>query len=120
MSSSLPLPNSCVRPCAPVMLTDSVPLWILGGLLFGVASGSEYGLVPYALQRYFGRGAFGELYGIIYGIVWLSMGVFPLISAALFDLLGSYDVAFMAMGGSIFAAALMLLTLPRYDAGAAQ
>ena len=105
---------------ALVLLTSTPAAWVLGGLLLGVSSGSEYGLVPYALQRYFGRRAFGGLYGLIYGVVWLSMGVFPLASAAVFDLLGSYDLALAASGLFILASAVLLFVLPRYALSADQ
>ena len=103
-----------------VLFTSAPATWIVGGLLIGVASGSEYGLVPYALQRYFGGRAFGSLYGLIYGGVWLSMGVFPLASAAAFDLLGSYNLALAASSLFILASAVLLVILPRYASSADQ
>lgn len=99
---------------AILMLTDSAAAWILGGMLLGISSGSEYGLIPYALLRYFGGRAYGELYGFIYGVVWLSMGIFPLASAAVFDFVGSYTMAWIAGGVCMVLAAVLLLILPRF------
>jgi MFS family permease len=101
------------------MLTDSPGAWVLGGVLIGISSGSEYGLIPYALLRYFGGRAYGELYGFIYGTVWLSMGIFPLASAAAFDLIGSYTIAWISGGACMAVAAALLLLLPHFPEKAA-
>jgi MFS family permease len=101
---------------ALMMFTSSTPLWILGGLLSGISSGSEYGLIPYAVQRYFGRRAFGETYGLIFGATMLSMGFFPLLAAMGYDAFGSYNVSFFVAAAMIAASGALMAILPPYVA----
>lgn len=100
---------------AMMIFTSSVPLWIFGGFLGGIGSGAEYGLIPYAVQRYFGRRAFGETYGLIFGAVMLSMGFFPLLAAMAYDAFGSYQIAFLVAGGMITMSGGLMALLPRYE-----
>lgn len=99
---------------AMVMFTSSGPLWIVAGFLRGVASGAEYGLVPYAVRRYFGSRAFGEIYGLIFGVVMLGMGLFPLLAATVFDKFGSYNLAFAAVAGLAAVSGVVVALLPPY------
>ena len=97
-----------------MVFTAQPLLLILGGFLTGVGAGREYGLVPYALQRYFGRRAYGEIYGVVFGAVMLSMGFFPLAAAMADDMLGSYNLAFAGVALCSVVCAALLLCLPPY------
>jgi len=54
-----------------------VPL-LLGAILLGLGAGSEYGVLPYMLTRYFGLKAFGTLYASIYAAAAIGTGVGPM------------------------------------------
>jgi len=93
----------------------SAPTWLLlGGLLVGLGLGAEYGLMPYALARYFGLRAYGETYGLIYGLIVLTMGVTPMLMDLVFDRTGAYSLALAAIGVSLALSAGLILLLPRY------
>ncbi len=93
----------------------SAPTWLLiGGLLVGLGLGAEYGLMPYALARYFGLRAYGETYGLIYGLIVLTMGVTPMLMDLVFDRTGAYSLALAAIGVSLALSAALILLLPRY------
>jgi MFS family permease len=93
----------------------SAPTWLLlGGLLVGLGLGAEYGLMPYALARYFGLRAYGETYGLIYGLIVLTMGVTPMLMDLVFDRTGAYSLALAAIGVSLALSAGLILVLPRY------
>ncbi|MDR3513365.1 MAG: MFS transporter [Caulobacteraceae bacterium] len=111
-----PMVLSSLAGLSLIVLTANPWLWMVGGFLTGVGSGSEYGLVPYALHRYFGRRAYGEIYGVVFGAVMLSMGFFPLAAAIIDDRFGSYDLAFAGVAACSTICGLLLLCLPRYEA----
>ncbi len=90
------------------------PLIILGGLLAGLGIGAEYGLLPYALPRYFGLRNYGEIYGVIYGLIVLIMGVAPVLMDMVYDRTGVYDIALLAVGGALAVTAGLIAWLPRY------
>jgi MFS family permease len=93
----------------------SAPTWLLlGGLLVGLGLGAEYGLMPYALARYFGLRAYGETYGLVYGLIVLTMGVTPMLMDLVFDRTGAYTLALAAIGVSLALSAGLIHLLPRY------
>ena len=89
-------------------------LLVAGGLLAGLGVGAEYGLLPYALPRYFGLGSYGEIYGVIYGLIVLTMGVAPVLMDVVFDHNGTYDIALIAIGFALAIAAGLIACLPTY------
>jgi MFS family permease len=88
--------------------------FILGGALIGIGAGAEYALLPYALQRYFGMRAYGEIYGLVQGGCAISMGVAPLVLAALYDATATYAWAMALVAVVLVACAALLLKLPTY------
>jgi len=98
-----------------LIATANAPsLLLVGGLLVGLGLGAEYGLMPYALARYFGLRAYGETYGLIYGLIVLTMGVTPMLMDLVFDRTGAYSLAMAAIGVSLALSAGLILVLPRY------
>ncbi len=57
--------------------STSTYLLALGIILMGLGAGSEYGLLPYFITRFFGLKTFGQLYGIIYASSSVSFGFGP-------------------------------------------
>jgi MFS family permease len=99
---------------ALIAVANAPSLLLLGGLLVGLGLGAEYGLMPYALARYFGLRAYGETYGLIYGLIVLTMGVTPMLMDLVFDRTGAYSLALAAIGMSLALSAGLILLLPRY------
>ena len=89
-------------------------LILLGGFLMGAAKGSELGLAAYFIARYYGLGAFGVIYGFIYGVAVIAAGTGPVITAQAFDRLGSYNLAFTAFDVALLLSTLMMLFMPAY------
>lgn len=89
-------------------------LLILGGLLTGIGSGTEYGLVPYFIPRYFGFKAYGEVYGSIFGMIMLTMGFAPFLMDLVFDLKHSYDWALYGVDAALVLCAVLIARLPGY------
>jgi MFS family permease len=97
-----------------IAMASAPSLLLLGGLFVGLGLGAEYGLMPYALARYFGLRAYGETYGLIYGLIVLTMGVTPMLMDIVFDRMGGYAIALAAIGVSLALSAGLILLLPRY------
>ena len=93
---------------------DDPAILIVGGLLTGLGIGAEYGLLPYALPRYFGLRNYGEVYGVIYGMIVLTMGIAPVLMDMVFDHTGNYDIALVAIGITLAISASLIASLPPY------
>lgn len=97
-----------------IIYARTVPAFLLGGALIGIGAGTEYALLPYALQRYFGLRSYGEIYGMVQGGCAITMGVAPLALAAIYDLTGAYLWAVVLVTTVLVACAALILRLPTY------
>ena len=91
--------------------TSSFPLLLLAGLLLGFGLGTEYGVLPYFISRYFGVKHYGAITGTAYAVVVLTQGVTPFLMALVFDLTGTYDLAMGAIAFGLVLGALLILRL---------
>ena len=99
-----------------------VLLWsgVVGGLAFvaavlvGLGQGAEFDILPYAISRYFGLRAFGEIYGSIFAAVTLGGAIGPLVMGMSFDFTGSYSLALLSFVGASFMAAGLMLGIGPY------
>ncbi len=91
--------------------TSSFPLLLLAGLLLGFGLGTEYGVLPYFISRYFGVEHYGAITGTAYAVVVLTQGITPFLMALVFDLTGSYDLAVGAIGFGLLLGAVLILRL---------
>jgi MFS family permease len=87
---------------------------IAAGALMGIGSGTEYGVLPYCLSRYFGFRCYGQIYGTIFGSMMLIMGTMPFVMDLLYERLGSYGPVLSMLGCGLFACGLLLALLPAY------
>jgi MFS family permease len=97
-----------------VATATSVSGFLLGGVLVGVASGSEYGFVPIALRRYFGEAAFAEIYGVVFAASIVSHTTGPMLLAATYDATGSYKLGLNVMACALGLAAAIVFFLPAF------
>ena len=91
--------------------TSSYPQLILAGALMGLGLGTEYGVLPYFLSRYFGVAHYGSISGAIYGVIVLIQGLTPFLMDLVFDMSGSYRAAIVAIGAALIAGAALILRL---------
>jgi cyanate permease len=97
-------------------------LWsgVVGGwafvaaVLVGLGQGAEFDILPYAISRYFGLRAFGEIYGYTFAAVTLGAAVGPLVMGVSFDATGSYSLALISFAVASFTAAGLMLGLGPY------
>ena len=87
---------------------------ILGGVLLGIGTGTEYALLPLAVQRYFGAKSFSEIYGLIFGVSILMSGFTPILMDLVFDRTGDYRIALIMVGVAIFCSAALISRMPTY------
>lgn len=94
--------------------TADPQMMIVGALLVGLSAGTEYGLVPFCIPRYFGFRAYGEIYGVIFGMIMLLQGISPFVMDLAFDAAGSYKPALVAVSVTLFACSVLIMFLPRF------
>ena len=93
--------------------TSSYPLLLLSGMLMGLGLGTEYGVLPYFLSRYFGTRHYGAISGSMYGVIVLTQGLTPFLMDLVFDVTGNYDIAIIAICvGLVLGAILITRLLP--------
>lgn len=95
--------------------TSNYPQLILAGTLMGLGLGTEYGVLPYFLSRYFGVRHYGAISGVTYGVIVLTQGITPFLMDLVFDLRGSYDAAVVVIGAGLVCGALLILRLLPFD-----
>lgn len=86
-------------------------------ILLGAVFGAEADLLAYQVSRYFGRAAFGKLYGIAFGLFVAGVGTGPLLMGASFDRLGSYRPGTLMFAAAAAGVAALALFLPAYGSG---
>ena len=97
-------------------------LWsgTMGGLVFvavvlvGLGLGAELDFMPYAISRYFGLRAFGEIYSYTFAAFTLGGVVGPLLMGAGFDATGSYSLVLATFGIAALTAAGLMIGLGPY------
>jgi len=94
--------------------TTSYPLLLLAGALMGLGLGTEFGILPYFVSRYFGVAHYGAISGTIYAVVLLLQGIAPFLMDLVYDARGSYDLAVMVIAGGLVLGAALILRLPGF------
>jgi MFS family permease len=109
-------PAICVMIVGVIVISNAHSAWMfaVGGLLMGVGAGADYSFLPYALQRYFGLKAYGEIYGSAFGINAFVVSGGPLLLALSHDLLGSYNFGIGALVILFAISAVIMFKLPPY------
>ena len=92
----------------------AVWMLMLGGLLLGVALGTQFAAMPYFIARYFGLRHFGAILGVMYSGVIAAQGITPVLLDAWFDTQGSYRGAVVIAAACLALGTLLLLLLPGY------
>jgi len=91
-----------------------MPTLYLGALLVGAGAGSEYGILPYMITRFFGLRSFGSLYGLVYATAAIGTGIGPFAMGLAFDAAHSYAWALTLFEVVVATIIVLLLRLPPY------
>lgn len=86
----------------------------LSVITLGLGAGFEFDLLAYLIARYFGRRAYGTIYGCFYTVIAFGGGIGPVIYGRVFDVTGVYDLALMTGAGCLVAGSLVLLGMGAY------
>lgn len=87
----------------------------MAAVALGFAVGAEVDLIGYFTARYFGMEHYGVIYGFQYSVFTLGAGLSPIIAGFVWDAQGNYDSLLIGGGAMVILAALLSLTLPRFD-----
>ena len=94
----------------------SYPMLLLSGVLMGLGLGTEYGVLPYFLSRYFGTRHYGAISGSMYAVIVLTQGLTPFLMDLVFDVTGTYDPAIVAICAGLVAGAILITRLLPFHA----
>jgi MFS family permease len=105
-------------PVIPGLVMLLLPPTPLAGLLaaasVGLAIGGEYDTVLYLSSRFFGRKAFGTLFGVVATIMTAGFGLGPLLAGRIYDTTGSYQLYFIGAIPATLICVVMIATLGPY------
>jgi MFS family permease len=86
----------------------------LGAIACGLGIGAEIDLMAFFTSRYFGLRDYAKLYGIMFGIFALGVGIGPALSGVSFDRFQSYTPAFVAFVIMLAVGCLVFLRMGPY------
>jgi MFS family permease len=86
----------------------------LGAIACGLGIGAEIDLMAFFTSRYFGLRDYAKLYGTMFGIFALGVGIGPALSGASFDRFHSYIPAFVIFEVMLAVSCLIFLRLGPY------
>lgn len=89
----------------------------LAVITLGLGAGFEFDLLAYLIARYFGRRAYGTIYGSFYTVIAFGGGMGPIVYGWVFDATGRYDMALMTGIGCLLTGGILLLAMGRYPSG---
>jgi MFS family permease len=95
--------------------TNSSTWLSAGAVLIGIGSGTEYGLLPCVIPRYFGVKSFSELYGTIFGVSILVSGLTPMLMGLAYDANGNYTFALIMIAVALLCSGTLLFLMPAYE-----
>jgi MFS family permease len=91
------------------------PSAILGSMMLGIGSGTEFALLPYCLSRYFGLRHYGLIYGSMFGCVAMAIGLSPFILDIVYDATRLYGPSVHAAVAVLVLCGMLLFFLPRFQ-----
>jgi MFS family permease len=92
----------------------SGPLAVMAAVLLGLGIGAEGDIMAYLTSRYFGMAHYGVIYGTILAFFTLGSGLGPWIMAHAYDAFHNYIAGLIGLGGALFVAIMLVLTLGPY------
>jgi len=107
-----------VAAVAGIVLLESTSdqgLLLLAGFLMGLGLGTEYGVLPYFLSRYFGVRHYGAISGMTYGVIVLTQGITPFLMDLNFDIVGNYNYSVIVICVALLGGAAIITRLRPFD-----
>jgi MFS family permease len=92
-----------------------VPAPFFAAVCIGLAIGAEVDMLGFFVSRYFGRRAFGTLYGLVFAAFTIGIGVGPVILGTGYDHFHSYNQVLAGFFVALIVAALLFLPLGKYN-----
>jgi MFS family permease len=86
--------------------------------LLTIGSGAESDFVGYLVGRYFGLKAYGQIFGVIYGMFMVGIAIGPYLFGLAFDHFGNYNIPFILAGVGLVILCGLLMLMPRFEPGA--
>ncbi|WP_298199438.1 MFS transporter [Novosphingobium sp.] len=86
----------------------------LAVVTLGLGAGFEFDLLAYLIARYFGRRAYGTIYGCFYTVIAFGGGIGPVVYGRVFDVTGRYDSALMTGMVCLVVGSVVLLAMGPY------
>jgi len=84
-------------------------------MLLSVGSGAESDFIGYLVGRYFGLRAYGQIFGVIYGMFMVGIAIGPALFGFLFDRFHSYRIPFTLAGVGLLILCMLLVMMPRFE-----
>jgi MFS family permease len=84
-------------------------------MLITVGSGAESDFVGYLVGRYFGLRAYGQIFGVIYGMFMVGIAIGPALFGYLFDRFHAYRIPFTLAGVGLVILCALLALMPRFE-----
>lgn len=103
--------------CWILMGHPPLALTIAATMLVGFAAGAELDLMSFLAARYFGLRHYAKIYAVLYAALAVAGGLAPMLFARVYDVTGSYRLAFAVVSAGFLTGALILLGLGRYPTG---
>lgn len=97
-----------------IQITTTAMMWVFV-LLFGFAMGGQVALQPLVTIKFFGLPAFGSIFGVVALAASLGTAIGPILAGGIYDIVGSYRLAFItfAAGYAVAITALLLARQPK-------
>jgi MFS family permease len=97
-----------------LVTADTLSQAVVGGMMMGIGSGTEFGLLPYSVSRYFGLRHYGTIYGTMFGVVSLLIGFGAFTMDVAYQFTGNYALPVHGCIGLLCLCAVCLFALPRF------
>ncbi|HJU09575.1 MAG TPA: MFS transporter [Candidatus Binataceae bacterium] len=98
-----------------MLATDAtMPLSCTGMAFCGVGLGAHVGMLAFFTSRYFGLKAYGQIYGLLFGMFLMGAGVGPFIAGLSFDYLGTYVPALIGFATALLSLSALFLPMGPY------
>ncbi|WP_276809086.1 MFS transporter [Castellaniella defragrans] len=98
---------------ALLLLDHGASAGLMAAVLIGLGLGAEIDLIAFMQSRYFGRRAFGEIYGYFFAIFMFASGFGPFLMGQAFRVSGSYEPFLLVSMAGLAVACLLMVMLSR-------
>jgi cyanate permease len=95
------------------LLDHGASAGLMAAVLIGLGLGAEIDLIAFMQSRYFGRRAFGEIYGYFFAIFMFASGFGPFLMGQAFRVSGSYEPFLLVSMAGLAVACLLMVMLSR-------